>query len=327
MIFMETRNILITGGLGFIGANIAMSLIHRDQNVNIVTLSKRNMWRVNQNTDSANLIEMDVTNKNQVIDTFKKIKPDIIIHNSVFGAYHEKDQDKIFGVNLTGLINIVNSYVETQADLLLNTSSISEYGVKNSPFKETDQLNPLGDYAISKAAATMFCESTRKSTKRNILTTRIANPYGPLERPQDLIPYLILHRINDAEVQLNNPNNVRDFIYIDDVVEAYWQIICSYDNVSSSIFNVATGVETTIGKLVELVGNIVPGNGRVKAKWNTNEPRIKDVASHYSASIERIQNELKWRPKNNIKDGIEKFYSWIDNIALTKEEFKNVYNS
>jgi len=323
---METRNIFITGGLGFIGSNIAINLIRRNQDVTLATLSKRNMWRIRQNTDSFEIIELDVTNQNRVKDTLKLIRPDIIVHNSVFGAYHEKNQDKIFQVNLYGLINMINAYLETQADLFINTSTISEYGIKNSPFEETDLLNPLGDYAVSKAAATMFCESTRNLTKRNVITTRIANPYGPFEKPQDLIPYLILHRIKGQEVQLNSPYNVRDFIYIDDIVDAYWQIISSYEIITSSIFNIATGIETTIGKLVELVETIVPGNGPIQVKWNANEPRVKDVANHYSASIKRIYNELKWRPKFNMRDGIKKFYSWIQDIGLKDEEIKYIYD-
>lgn len=324
--FMETKDILITGGLGFVGSNIAMNLVKHSQNVIIATSSKRNIWRLTQKSDSIKLVELDVTNENRVMDTFNLLKPDIIINNSVFGAYHENDQNKIFQVNLSGLINTVKSYLRTQADLLINTSTISEYGVKNSPFEETDQLNPLGDYAISKAAATMYCESTRKLTKRNILTTRIANPYGPLENSQDLIPYLIIKRMKDEDVKLNNPNNVRDFIYIDDVAEAYWKIISSYNEVDSSIFNIATGVETRIDELAKLVGEIVPGKERIKVKWNSNELRIKDVANHYSASIERIKKELKWKPENDIKNGIKKFYSWVNKVVLTVEDFKNIYN-
>jgi len=323
---METKSVLITGGLGFIGSNIAIDLMHRNQDVTIATLSKRNIWRIKENADSFEIIELDITHKNHIKDALKRIRPDIIIHNSVFGAYREKDQDRTFLVNLWGLINMVNAYLETRADLFINTSTISEYGIKNSPFEETDPLNPLGDYAVSKAAATMFCESTRSLTKRNIITTRIANTFGPFERSQDLIPYLILRRIKSQEVQLNSPYNVRDFIYIDDVVEAYWKIISSYDSTTSSIFNIATGIETEIGKLVKMVETIVPGNGSIQVKWNANEPRVKDLANHYSASIKRIYNELKWKPKFSVKDGIERFYSWIENVALKNEEIKNIYD-
>ena len=85
---METKDILITGGLGFVGSNIAMNLVQHSQNVTIATSSKRNIWRLTQNSDSIKLVELDVTNENRVMDTLNLMKPDIIINNSVFGAYH-----------------------------------------------------------------------------------------------------------------------------------------------------------------------------------------------------------------------------------------------
>lgn len=323
---METKNIFITGGLGFIGSNIAKNLINHGQNVTIATLSKKNMWRIGKEFDSIEIIEYDVTNRNQVFEKLKQAKPNIIIHNAVFGAYHEQDQNKIYNVNLIGTLNMVNAYLETNAELFINTSTVSEYGIKESAFEETDQLKPLGDYAASKAAATLFCESTKELSRRKILTTRISNPYGPFERPKDLIPYLIISQMKGGEAKLNSPYNVRDFIYIKDLVEAYWQIISSYDRIVSSILNVATGTETSIGKLAQMIGEIVLQNAKAKVAWNANEPRVKDRTSHYSASINRITSELGWHPRYTIEQGIKDFYSWIVYMETNNGDwFKNIY--
>lgn len=323
---METINVFITGGLGFIGSKIARYFVNQGQNVAVATSSRKNLWRLETIFDSINILDLDITDRAKTKDEVISSHPDVIIHSAVFGAYHENDREKIFNVNLAGMQNVLDAYLESKAYLLINTSTISEYGVKEKPFEEDDPLKPLGDYAVSKASSTLLCESVRQITGRKIITTRISNPFGPYERPQDLIPYLMLSRMQGNEVKLNNPHNVRDFIYINDVVECYGKIVSSYDKMQNSIFNVSTGVETSISELVNMVNETVPGLGELKVLWNSNEARIKDRAIHYSASNLRIISELGWRPKYSVGQGIRDFYSWISENFVSKEsKFKGIY--
>jgi nucleoside-diphosphate-sugar epimerase len=319
-------NILITGGLGFIGSNIAKYFIKHNHNVTVTTHTRSSMWRLLPYFDSVNVIDLDITNSAETVEKLRTTDPDIIIHNVAFGIYHEKDQEKVFDTNIFGTLNMVNAYMKTRSNLLINTSSVSEYGISKKEFEEDDRIKPLGDYGVSKASATLFCESAHELTGKKIITTRISNAYGPNERPQDIIPYLLVNKIRDKEVRLNSPSNTRDFIFIDDVAEAYGKIVFAYEQINTSILNIATGIGTSIEKLVEIINGIDPNSNKIKAVWNSNDPRVIDKAAYYSVSTKRVNNDLKWRPSYSIKDGIKKFYLWMAEInAGEQNEIKDTY--
>ena len=107
------------------------------------------------------------------------------------------------------------------SDLLVNTGSSSEYGIKNSAMKESSLLEPVTEYGVSKAAATLFCQSYAVTENLPIVTLRLFSPYGRYEQKSRLVPSVILAALQKINPKISSRQFVRDFIFIDDVLDAY----------------------------------------------------------------------------------------------------------
>jgi len=313
---MERLKILITGATGFIGANLTHFFLFNGNDVAITLRNESNTWRISDIKDDLTVFTMDITNLGHVKDVFTSYKPDVVINASAYGGYHfEKNLWQIFNVNLYGTINLVETFLKSNSSLLINTGTSSEYGFKEKPMHENDQLEPYGPYAVSKAASTLYCRSRSLEEGRKIVTFRLFSPYGYYEEPHRLIPYVLLSAMRSSKLQMNNPNSVRDFIFIDDISQAYGCLIERMDSIDGGeIFNLGSGLETSVNKIVEIAENIT---GReLKIDWQHSEERIGDKATHWVADISKIMAVLNWKPKYSLEEGLSKTYRWLeDNIS------------
>lgn len=179
--------------------------------------------------------------------------------------------------------------------------------------KETDLLEPNSQYAVFKAAATYYCQYLAKSKKMPIITIRPFSVYGQYEESTRLIPTLINSLLNNTCPPLVSPDTARDYIFIDDMVDAYLAASQRPD-LGGEIFNIGSGKQTTIKEIVDLSTCLTGAN--VKPKWGTMEQRIWDQ-NIWQADISKARSMLNWSPKNNLEEGLTKTISWLkDNADL-----------
>ena len=219
---LKNKRILVTGGTGFIGAAVVNKLIDQGCYVNIISLSKKSIWRIDDNSNYK-LFKIDLRNPKKVKKCIKNIKPEIIFH---LAAYINPEQDfynidKAFSINFNGTKNLLQSLNEFDYDLFINTGTGHEYGDIKPPFKETDRENPIYPYAASKIAATYLCEMMANTFDKSIITIRPFITYGPKQVSRSLIPSLIFSAIEKKKLSLTPCDQRREFLYIDDLVEAY----------------------------------------------------------------------------------------------------------
>ena len=320
---MERLKILITGGTGFIGSNLIHFFHKKGYNVTTTMKPQSNPWRIsNLLTDIASF-KLDITNRDKVKDVFVSFKPDIVINTIAYGGYHfETDLARILNINFNGVVNIVESYVNSSAELLINTGSSSEYGFKDHPMSELDILEPLGPYAVSKAAATLYSRSRSIESNRKIVTLRLFSAYGEFEEAHRLIPYLIYSSINEKAVRLNDPNKVRDFIYVRDICEAYDSMIKRGEKASfGEIFNIGSGKESSVGEVVNLIEKI--SGQELNVEWQHLDERVGDKAVRWLAAISKMRDILKWRPKFSLENGLSTTYSWFKENLEKYEVIEN----
>jgi len=313
---MERLKILIVGATGFIGANLAHFFLLNGNDVAVTLRSESNTWRISDIRDDLTVYQMDITNLGSVKDVFTSYKPDVVINTAAFGGYHfEKDLWQIFNVNLFGTMNLVETFLKSKSSLLINTGSSSEYGFKERPMQENDQIDPYGAYAVSKAASSLYCRSRSLEESRRIVTFRLFSAYGYYEEPHRLIPYVLLSAMKSSKLQLNNPNSVRDFIFVDDISQAYKRLIERMDSIDrGEIFNVGSGLETSVNRIVETVENLT--GKKLKIDWQHGEERIGDKAIHWVADISKIRRVLNWKPKYSLEEGLSRTYRWLgENIS------------
>lgn len=313
--------ILITGATGFIGSNLTRTLIKDKQNeVHILIREKSNLWRIKDILSEQNLTKyyVDLLNYEKLEKTISKIKPHFIIHTAVYGGLpKEKDIKKIRDTNLIGTINLLEASKNIEYKYFINTGSSSEYGSKKLPMNEKDLLEPNTEYGVMKSAATLYCNNFAKIYKKPIVTLRLFSVYGYFEEKNRLFPYIIYNCLTNNEIFLGNPRVARDFVFIEDVVDAYITILNSDKIYYGEVFNVGTGKQQNIQDVAETILKTTGKNLRI----NYSEQKLRSFDTYtWVADISKINNAFGWFPKNSFLQGIEKNIKWFkENLCMYNE--------
>lgn len=314
----KNKKILITGATGFIGANLVRYFISKGEDVSIFTRKTSNKWRIKNVLKNVTEYEVDLANIDRLDEILSKIKPDIIFHTAIYGGYpFQTNTKKIFETIFWGTINLVSACKKIDFELFVNTGSSSEYGIKNQPMKENDILEPVTDYGIAKSAATLYCQKVVKVEGYPIVTLRLFSPYGYYEDTARLIPAVIIASLQQKNPNVTSPDSVRDFIFIEDVIDAYIKAVENKDKIGSEVFNIGYGKQYTVG---EVVNKIIKLTGdKVKPQWGSvSNPRTEPTM--WQADISKAKKILNWQPKYNLTQGLEKTINWF-------RENMNLYNN
>lgn len=303
-------NYLITGGSGFIGSNLVRRLVLGNLgNVFLIVEKNSDLWRLNDIRSELTIFESDLTDFNNINNIIKMAQPNVVFHLASFGGLpSQTDQRKIFDINFYGTVNLLNACKEVGVDCFINTGSSSEYGIKNTDMREGDIVIPISDYGVVKAATTQYCLKEALFNKLSIYTVRPFSVYGDYEMFGRLIPTILLGALQKSQINLSSGSFVRDFIYVQDMVDIYLKIAEVKPNMDF-VFNAGTGVQSTILDVVDTVESIV--GSKLNVNWNSSavrpwEPKV------WQANIDRAINLLKWKPKYSLNDGLKKSLEWFD---------------
>lgn len=305
--------VLITGATGFVGACLARRLLELGHEIHLFVRPESNRWRIADIAHELTFHSVDLRDASGVEQAVTAIKPEGIFHLATYGGFSfQQEVASIYAANLLGTINLVRACEKSGFKYFVNTGSSSEYGLKLEGMKESDLLEPLGDYAVSKAAATLYCRSEAIQKNLPMITLRVFSPYGPWDDPKRLIPYVISSLLHEKAPVLSRPDSVRDYIYIDDVVDAYLAVTGA-PIVPGAIYNVGSGQQTMIG---DLVGRIVEVIGAgVSPVWGTREI-ARPEPTKWVAEINALKSHGQWQPTVTLEDGLQKTIFWMrDNLS------------
>jgi nucleoside-diphosphate-sugar epimerase len=300
--------IFITGATGFVGSNLVRRALQQGAEVYVNVRNTSNLWRIKDIIDDIAIINADITQYEKLIDHLQKIRPNIIFHTAVYGgSAHQNDFNTIIETNIIGTANVVRCCKDINFDLFVNTGSSSEYGIKQKPMRETDLLEPVNDYGVSKASATMYCRSQAINKNLPIVTLRLFSPYGMYEERSRLIPSVIISAICQKNPKISSLKFVRDFIFIDDVLSAYEALI-DHPNSGGQIYNIGSGEQHTIGEITEIILRLL-GN---KVEYELGvPPNWKDEPDFWQADMSKTLKDLNWAPKYDLNVGLTKSVDWF----------------
>lgn len=178
--------------------------------------------------------------------------------------------------------------------------------------KETDVCEPINVYGISKCASTLYGRFIAKTENKPIIGFRLFSPFGPYDDSRRLIPYAIMNALQNKQLNLANSCAVRDYIYIDDVLDLYLKSIELASKYAGEVYNVGRGSNVSVSDVVKKILEIT--DSRSLVQWNSFTGRDHDCEK-WEANIGKISRDFNWQPKYNIDEGIRKTITWFrDNL-------------
>ena len=320
------KNLLVTGGAGFIGSNFIHYILSNYKNINIYNLDLLTYAGNLNNTDSFcknkryKFIQGDICDEVLLDKIFKSYKIDGVIN---FAAESHVDNSiknpKIFiETNVLGTFSLLKtsyknwmssnfSYFSDFKNARFHQISTDEvYGsIQNGSFNEEDPCNPNSPYSASKASADMIVRSFSETYGLNIVISRCSNNFGPNQHQEKFIPMII------ESVKSNNPvkvygdgKNIRDWLHVLDHCKAIDLIYNKGKN--GSIYNIGADNELTNLQLVELIFTLF--ENKYKKSINFVEDRFGHD-NRYSINSGKIKHELKWRPTFDFKRSLKEIIS------------------
>lgn len=303
------KRVIITGGSGFVGANLTRRLLEDGYEVHLLVRQGYSPWRIEAMRAHLFLHEVDFLDVEALSRIVCSIKPEWIFHLAVYGGYSwQTDLQCMVQMNIIGTINLVQACLRTGFEVFINTGTSSEYGFKTHAPSETEWLEPNSCYAVTKAAQTQFCRYTAQSRGVQIVTLRLYSVYGPYEEPTRLMPTLILHGLEGRLPPLVSPEISHDFVYVEDVVEAYIQTATRTNQELGAIYNVGTGVQTPLRDVVEIARRVM--GIAVEPKWGSMPGRQQDTNT-WVADNRRIQEKISWHAQYTFEQGFRRMLAWF----------------
>lgn len=304
------KKVLITGGTGFVGANFVYRFLERGDEVHLLVRPEARFWRIEPVKEKVRLHTVDLAKEKNVGEFISGLKPEIILHFATYGAYQGREQDVETTVrtNVQGTVNLMSACAEVGFECFINTGSTSEYGEKDHPMREDDLLEPNNLYGVTKAAATMFGKFLAEKHNLPFVTMRLFSVYGPYEDPRRLVPVVIKACLANVPLNLASPSFVRDFIFIEDVIDAYDAAIAQRERVRGEVFNVGTGIQHSIRDVVEAAKRAT--GATIEPAYSTMDA-VQHEPAMWVADISKIKRVLGWESSFSLEKGIEKNVAWF----------------
>lgn len=335
------KNVLVTGGAGFIGSNFVRLLIDKEPDINIINLDLltyaghianfSDIKNKNYNFENA-----DICNAEKVKEILYKYEIDTIVH---FAAESHVDRSiespgQFIQTNIVGTFNLLQAAKEYwkengiyESKRFHHVSTDEVYGMLRlgePAFREDTPYAPNSPYAASKAASDHLVRSYYQTYKLPITITNCSNNYGPYQYPEKLIPLMILNALNGKNLPVyGKGDQIRDWLYVEDHCEAIYSVLTKGS--VGETYNIGGNNQPTNLSIVQEICKILdekifdspfrPHNQLIEF--------VPDRPGHdfrYDMDFSKIKNELGWTPQQTLENGLRKTVNWyIENRSWIED--------
>ncbi len=309
-------NTLITGGAGFIGYHLALSLLKRGDNITILDdfnnrydpqLKEDRAANLTNLKSPPQIIRGDIRDEQLTEKIFTKNNLDTVVHLAAWASVQTSIEQPLTytSVNVDGTANMLEKSRRHNVKNFIFASSSSVYGNReNTPFRESDDVSrPISPYAATKVAGEALCAAWHHLYKMPTTCLRFFTVYGPWGRPDMALFNFTKSILSDETINMRGRNTKRDFTYIDDIIQG---VVSAIDKPQEYII-LNLGNNNAI-PLTKFISNIEKALGK-KAKINEVSLPPGDVATTL-ADISLAQKTIDYNPSTPIEEGIEKFVQW-----------------
>lgn len=306
---MSKEKYLVTGAAGFIGASVVKCLHDREKTVVAAVKKESDLWRL-ESINGLEIACLDVTDTDSVRELILKTRPSHIFHLATYGVYRDQTNEAIiFNTNITGTFNLLSACRDIEIDAFVNTGSVYEYADRSGIQKEEQTGIPRNIYDAAKLASTGLSQAFASEYKLPICTLRLFTTYGPQEDSRRLVTGTI-RKLFSGERPVIASEAIRDFIYAEDVAEAYLK--AAQLGTPGEVYNIASGKPVRVGELVNELCQIV--NPKLTPIESNKFLPADD--SRCWADITKAQEQLGWQPQTTLKQGLLKTVEWYKNKLM-----------
>ena len=309
------KNVLITGGAGFIGSNFVRYFLVTREDVRVVNFDKLTYAGNLESLEDVvtnpryTFIKGDICDRTEVETAFTKFDIDTVIH---FAAESHVDRS-ILGsavfvqTNVVGTHTLLDVAKDRGVDRFIHVSTDEVYGSLGDAgkFTETTPLHPNSPYAASKASSDLLALSYQHTHGLPVIVTRCSNNYGPYQFPEKLIPLMIVNAFVDKPLPVYGDGlNVRDWLYVEDHCSAIDMVLAK--GKVGEVYNMGGNNEW---KNIDIVKLILQHLGKPQSLINF----VKDRPGHdrrYAMDATKMKNELGWQPSHTFENGIKETIEW-----------------
>ncbi len=308
--------LLVTGGAGFIGSEFVRQAIGRNYEIAVVDCLTYagDIARLDSIKNQYKFYNCDIADKAKLAIIFDEFKPNAVVH---FAAETHVDRSILdaspfMNTNVIGTNNLLDLAKKMNIQKFINIATDEVYGElgKDGQFYENTPLVPNSPYSVSKTSADMLGRAYHRTYQLPVVTLRPSNNYGPWQYPEKLVPVVILKALHNEKIPVYGAGlNIREWLFVSDCFDAVMTALEKAE--SGSVYNIGSNNEK---QNIEVVKSIL----KLLNKDEDLIEFVKDRLGHdfrYSVNIDKIENELGWKPKINFEEGIKTTVEWyLENI-------------
>jgi len=303
---LPLRRVLITGASGFVAASLIRRLLNDGHEVHALVRARSDLWRLAELRDRLTFHTADLADAAGVNVAFQAAKPEWVFHLAT--ARGEPDDFDVFlHGNIIGAANLISGCRRYRPDRLIVFGSSLEYGHRDLPLREDMALAPSSLHGSTKACASLLFQQAHRSEGLPVTVLRLFSVFGPWEGSARLLPKAILAGLEGRDLHLTPPGIRRDYVFVDDVVEASLLAVAT-EATTGEIINVGTGIQTTNEDLVAAIDRLTNGRMRIVAY---DYPVHDTDANHWVGDMRKCRTLLKWTPPTTLGEGLRTTLDWI----------------
>lgn len=296
--------LFVTGGTGFIGAAFVLLAVEAGHDVTVLARGEI-PWRLQSVLGRIRLVRGTLRDQETIVRAMDEVSPDGVVHLGWSGVSGKERNDPAQVDNIGWSVRLLGSASAAGARFFVSTGSQAEYGPKGGVISPSAETNPTTLYGECKLATYRVLAKLTELSHVRLVWIRVFSTYGPGDHPYWMIPGLIRALLKGEKPSLTLGEQKWDFLHVTDAARAILAA-CETEG-AQGIFNLGSGLAPPLRDTVQMIRNLVDprlplGLGEV--------PYLQDQVMHLEADTARLVNELGWRPRVPLADGLAETVRW-----------------